>query len=532
MKLIKYIALSVALLLILFLVFGCSPDLSVTNQNAPDKARALANPNDVEKLAGGSFKEFWWSQTQYYGPPWSLSTMADEFSSSWGNSGMRDLSSEPRKAWDNSSSYGYRYVNRNAWRYCYKAISNASDALGQINAGLTITDADGNDQTTRLKAWCKFIQGISLGFLGQYFDKAFIIDETVDLEAGTPPTASYMQVHEAGMQKLAECIQLCDNNSFDIPEEWWPGNNFSNVDLAKLAHSFIARYEAGVARDPAERAARDWASIASHAAQGITEDFGSDNDGENWWSYLHGLFSNNTWCRTDYKLIGPADTSGAYKGWLDSPVADRNYIEIHTNDARVTGGTWDSDGKYFRYYGNCAFRANRGTYHFSYYHSYKYIDYYKNGYVGWAHIMSAAEMDFLRAEAALRQNDAPTAVDLINKYHVGVGEMAPVTTAIPIGNPGDLRDARPDIGDFGNSLWAVMKYEKGVEIAHKNCGVAWTDRRGWGTLVSGTPIHFPIPGEELDVLQMDNYTFGGVGGEGAAPKMLAPMPPKMDMIKY
>ena len=35
-------------------------------------------------------------------------------------------------------------------------------------------------------------------------------------------------------------------------------------------------------------------------------------------------------------------------------------------------------------------------------------------------------------------------------------------------------------------------------------------------LQAGTPLHFPIPGQQLEVNQLENYTFGpgkGVAGE-------------------
>lgn len=518
MKVPKLLILPMVLLFAILLINGCAPDLSVSNPDAPDKDRALANPSDVEKLAGGAFRQWWFSQTHYYSCPWSLSTMADEITSSWGNSGMRDTSSEPRKAWDNTSSYGYRYVNMGPWRYLYRAISSVSDVLGQIEGGMKITDpATGEDHTEMVKAWCKFIQGISLGFIAQMFDKAFVVDETVDFQNSTLEPVPYMDVHEAAMEKLNEAIQLCQANSFEIPSDWWPGNNYTNEDLAKLAHSFIARYDAGIARSPEERAARDWAAIKSHIEQGITENFGVDNDGDIWYSYLHGLLTNNVWARTDYKLIGPADTSGNYEAWLNTPVQDRNEFYIHTSDQRVTGGDSVTAGTYFKYYGPSHFRANRGTYHFSYYHHTRYLDYYVGGYKGWAYLMTVAEMDLLKAEAALRLGDTALAIELINKYHVNNGGLKPVDASIPVGTPKDERDGRPDIGGLGNSLWAVLKYEKGVEIIQNQCGVAWTDRRGWGTLVKGTILHFPIPGQELEVLKMPYYTLGGVGQPGGAP---------------
>ena len=43
-------------------------------------------------------------------------------------------------------------------------------------------------RTARTKAVGKFIQGISHGYLGLYFDKAFVVDERLNLDTITVPT--------------------------------------------------------------------------------------------------------------------------------------------------------------------------------------------------------------------------------------------------------------------------------------------------------------------------------------------------------
>ena len=44
------------------------------------------------------------------------------------------------------------------------------------------------------------------------------------------------------------------------------------------------------------------------------------------------------------------------------------------------------------------------------------------------------------------------------------------------------------------------------------------DSRGWGDLYAGTQLQFPIPCTELELAGMlPCYTFGGVGGDMAAP---------------
>ena len=53
-KLVKRIGLTV----IVFAVSGCL-DFDVENKNAPDEARALATPSDVESLIKGSFLQYY-----------------------------------------------------------------------------------------------------------------------------------------------------------------------------------------------------------------------------------------------------------------------------------------------------------------------------------------------------------------------------------------------------------------------------------------------------------------------------------------
>jgi len=61
-----------------------------------------------------------------------------------------------------------------------------------------------------------------------------------------------------------------------------------------------------------------------------------------------------------------------------------------------------------------------------------------------------------------------------------------------------------------------MKYEKRIECMFTASGLAFFDDRGWGELTPGTPIHFPVPAKELNILRLPVYTFGG-SGEGSAP---------------
>lgn len=162
---------------------------------------------------------------------------------------------------------------------------------------------------------------------------------------------------------------------------------------------------------------------------------------------------------------------------------------------------------------NTIFAADRGTYRWSYYY------YKRNGtdltwQTGPQVAMTVTEMDLLKAEALIRLGRAAEAVPLINKSRVANGELPPVTTDGPPDGPGCV--PRKENGVCG-SLWDALRYEKGVEGIGVSGVIAFFDARGWQTLPENTPIHLPIPGRELQTLQLPLYTFGGPGGQGSAP---------------
>jgi hypothetical protein len=103
-------------------------------------------------------------------------------------------------------------------------------------------------------------------------------------------------------------------------------------------------------------------------------------------------------------------------------------------------------------------------------------------------------------------------VPLINITRVANGGLPPVTLD---GAPDPNCTPRKLNGACG-SLWDALRYEKRMEMIGVDAGVAHWDARGWGALVEGTPIHYPMPGNELALLRMQMYTTGG-GQAGSAP---------------
>ncbi|MFQ5571489.1 MAG: hypothetical protein ACE5G0_17560 [Rhodothermales bacterium] len=544
--------------LLMFSLAGCL-DLTVDNNNSPNREQVLASPADVENLIGGSFLD-WWTAVVWGDGQINVTAMADEWSVSWANYGTRALSSEPRAAFDNSSSYRYARAGRNPWNRNYRAISNASDGLGIVTADEGVFTSAGID-VNRIKAFAKFVQGIAHGYIALRYDQGFTVDETTDLT--TIELRPYNEVMDFAIQKLEEAIAISNAGHSDITagDDWIFGLDVSSGDLARLSHSFIARFMAQVARDPAERAAVNWTSVIGHVDQGITEDWApvGDDGGDNEWDASKSWGQEgSTWSRADYRTIGPADESGGYDNWLATPVPDRNVFDIITSDRRISaapGETWTApsededvrvedgvftegqvvefpqvDGTDFEYWGvEGPFPSSRGTYHYSSHTHRRYQEVYqKNGDNGPMVQMKLTEMEMLKAEGLLwTGGDLGAVAALINNTRVARGQLNPATAA---DGAGSVSDDQSHLDSA--SLWAKLKHEKRIECFNAGSAVAFNDDRGWGDLVSNTAIHFPVPGSELEVLQLANYTFGG-GGPGSAPKVSARdlRPEKLDRVK-
>ena len=106
--------------------------------------------------------------------PGILTAMGDESSASWTNWGMRVMSSEPRVAWPNQSTYSSEASVSYPYRSLYGALSSARDGIIAINEGLVIVD---DARTQRALAFAKLVQGLSHGYLAMFWDQANILNE-------------------------------------------------------------------------------------------------------------------------------------------------------------------------------------------------------------------------------------------------------------------------------------------------------------------------------------------------------------------
>ncbi len=518
MRLYRFLALTA----LLAMAGTACADLEVTNLNDPDRARAIATPNDVESLISGAYSSVW-STIHYSYPGSALSTAADAHSSSWGNWGMRDFGWEPRKEYDNDPAYSYNNVAETPWSDLYGALAAVRDGFIAIDGGIDI--GQGGADNARAMAFGKFVQGLSMAYIGMLFDKGFIVDENTDLESLS--FAPYQDVFDAGIAKLNEAEQMAKANSFTIPPEWIGFDvEFTSAKFARWISSWRARVLSEVARSKADRDAADWNKILSDVQNGLgpDEDYATYDDGNNWaWARdkLHTAAIAG-WARLDIRTYGPADQSGKFQEWLATPPDDRRPFDVVTPDRRVTGDTPDSDGSLIAYIGSSPFPANRGYYHYSNYLDVRW-NYYSSGFIGRLPEWTPIERDLLMAEAMYRTGDKAGAMALVNEHRAN-GNL-PAFTDVNGTAPGPDCVPRTADGSCGD-LWEALKYEKRIELFHYGPFIEYFDDRGWGDLVKDTPTQLPIPGSELLLLLEDIYTFGGPGGNSSAPSLIADFSPE------
>ncbi|MFQ5690292.1 MAG: hypothetical protein ACE5HQ_08470 [Gemmatimonadota bacterium] len=521
-----------------FGVAGCG--LSVENPNQPDRSRALASPSDVESLISSSFSQYFRTAhrpSDGLGP--AMEVTADHNTASWGNFGMRDIGEEPRKPYNNTPSFAYAYANEDQWGLNYAAVSAASDGLRAINDGLEI--GPGGQDNPRAIAFAKFTQGIAYGVLGATYDKAFLVDETTDF-GGELTTSPYQEVSAFGMQKLSEAIQVANANTFTLPDTWINGNPLSNTELAQLAHSYMARLQSAVARSPSERDGLNWSAIESNVDQGITSDLiidgiNADTPGP-WWDALKTWINSDPgWVRVDMHWVGQADISGGYQAYVQTQDVNRQPFNVISPDLRVpqNPGVDGDRGVYMTWLTSTLLPPGRGTYHLSHYLDHRYETYTQSCDGCWEGpfpIMTVREMRLYKAEARARMGDLQGAADIINESRVAIGGLPPIT---PAGTSGAncVPHKRLDPTGACGDLMDALRYEFYWEVDNLETGVTYWFTRGHGQLTTGTVLQFPIPGSELETLQMKIYTFGGVGGNGAAPTVIpGNLSSALDKVSY
>jgi hypothetical protein len=507
---------------------GACADLTVPNLNEPDQSRVVADAGDVETLIANSYL------TLFYGYTWQtdlvLSTASFQHSAMAANLGMVQLSKIPREPINNTTSDAYVDTYQEIWYNSYAAIKAAVDGLNATNPdnpeGFEIIDEEtGANNTARARAWARFVQGLGHGLLALTYDQAFVYDQGDDPAA--LELAPYGDVMVEALAMLDEAATIAAANDFEIPDTWFGNVGMTEEEFVKTVNGYQALLRAGVARNPTERNAVNWNAViadvdASFECSGATcENLVIDADPNVWIHGTHFYIGFATqagaWAQTFYFVNGMADQSGAYQAWLNTPVLDRTPFLIQTTDKRFPQGgnataQAQNPGTYILYGGTRGHvRSDRGSWRWSLYRDYRLDD--TPGDAGPSVMMSGRDLRLLKAEGLFRTGNLAGAADIINETRVpnslgptneqGLNQTC--TPKLPNGTCGDL--------------FEMLKWEKRMENYHYNYGAWFFDSRGWGDLYKGTPLHFPVPARELQVLGIPLYTFGGPGGyaDGTSP---------------
>ena len=507
----------------LALVFAACQDLNISNPNVPDRERATKQPAATESFVATSFRTWWPNAGHDDYPSWAFSTMANEITSGFADFGQLELSAEPRIGWNNSPVNARNDVAEEPWYDLYSAISAVTDAVIAIDEGLLIRDSASTD---RARAFGKFMQGLSHGYLGLYFDSAFVVDEHLDVDTiTTPMLRPYSEVITESIEMLDSAIAIAGRRTFSFPADNFMFTAMTNQQFIQLANSFAARLMVYSARTPAERAAVDWNAVIARVDAGITTNFAPNAVPDVLWDDWKRLVARlrtagrpSDFGRPSYWLVGPADSTNGFVNWVNTPVANRMPFQLRTRDRRIQGaGGPNTPGTYVGYNQNNIFAASRGTYRFSWYYFLRYGtgDTWQNGPQP---AMLVSEMQLLKAEGLIRTGQAAAAVPLINATRVANGQLPQVTVDGP---PDELGCVPRKLNGACGSLWDALRYEKRIEGIGVSGVIAFLDARGWQTLPQYTILQLPVPGAELAVLRRPLYTYGGPGGNFAAP---APAP--------
>ncbi len=465
-------------------------DMNVENYNSPDMGDVLATPSDLIKVAGGAYRVWFLAINAYSGPAMAMNTMADQSSCSWGNCGMKDLSSEPRKPFNNDITYSYAYVNRDFWNGSYSALSQVNDVLSQIDGeDVKIIDA-GNDVTNMIRAWCYFMQGVVHGYLGLIIDQANIIDWDTDLSQ--LEFKPYQDVSAAAMGFFDKALStLANTDDFVLPDNFILGTNLTKEQFTQLVNSFAARVMVYTPRTAAENAAVDWGKVLTYAQNGITYDLDINMDNNTWWDDYKWTGINPGWARIDHRIINLMDHAYPSR-WPDDNVSWNTDDGLDPGEASSDDGRLASD---FQYLSENNFRPERGYYHFSHYRYKRYDDYMAANWLGYIHTFLRWENDMFIAEALVRANhDVNGAAAILNdangarKLRGGLDDVAPATD---------------------EQALELIFYERDVELILSQGGIAYFDMRRRDMLQAGTPLHFPVPAAELEILGLPNYTTDG-----------------------
>jgi starch-binding outer membrane protein, SusD/RagB family len=506
----KYLNKTGILAIILIFAFHTSCEkLEVENLNQPNMADVLSSPDDVRGVVQDAFYAYW-TAIRAYNVGMTAQVTADQTTVSWGNFAWRDMSEEPRRPWNNSPSYGDSDMTEDPWYDLYATISQVNDALIAIYLENMEIGPNGRDNDM-VRATSYLLRGISLGQLGMVFDQAQIPLHDSDLSA--LEFLPWNVVIEAAIEDLKEAIKVSEASTFAWGADALPGITVNQDFVTQLANSYAARFLALGARSKAQNDNMSWtdkyswSDVETFASKGLTEDFapvgdGLPWDGGTWWDLNIKYLRQPGWGRVDMRVVNLLDPATPVRYPTDAQGLAVAPPQIHAGLA--PGESQSADARFtvdYQFLPSNDFRPERGGWHFTHYRHSRYDypastsdeGYHMGESRGPLFELRAYDNQLMKAEAMARTGKIAEAVAILNDP----------------ANPRKSRGNLPDVAASESDILAAIFYERYTELFHCGWMIHFHDMRRTDQLQRGTPLHFPVPGKELEALGMEIYTFGG-----------------------
>ena len=521
----------------LFAATACRDPLRAENRNDPDIPRIFGQPAAIEQALGSGY-QLCRNRPYVSDVNAQMWGMALEGYSQLGNFNMGVRSAIPRtpilnnKSVSDASAETFGTFSRQS-RFSANAL-NALDGLRKSGRALPLPA-----QELRARAQGFFAIGCNLGWLALIYDSAGVVHHRMDSEE-VPPLSGYQVVMSAALANMDTAIAIArlpaasEAGGFPAPAQWFGGNAMSATLFVQLVRSYKARFRAGTARTPDERAAVDWNAVIADAENGLTADVVVKVGAATGWNSVAGFQDLNGFNQMGPFIWGFADVSGGYDAWIAKGLLDRSDFLIVTPDLRwPTGNTREAQTSATRRTGTYAELPyishsslvvggeGWGTSRL-YYSRFAYLG--RTGGVGILPEFLKAELDLLAAEGYLRTNRVVEAAAKIDRSRVAHGGLPALSGAVTDATqrvPGGVNCVPrvPQPPSFSTAACGTMlealKYEKRMELAQLSLGSWFFDARGWGDLVVGTPLQYPVPVPELDARRMPYYNMGGGGPSSA-----------------